>query len=91
MVRRHRSQATASDEGHRLPLGLHATPRLGVIRGDHKLLLTGTHLQSESALAGFGKHHPRIEPDPDLVPEAKAIQPARSQHNSVEPPLAALP
>ena len=91
MVGGHGCEAAAADLRDARPLRLHAPPRLRVVgRGDH-LLLAQSHLQRDGALPRLRQHVSRSEAKPDLAAETEAVEPARGEHDRVQPALPALP
>src|SRR5881396_1523862 len=90
-MRRDRSEAAATDSGDAGPLGGHTAAGLGIVHGRRELLLACPHLERDGALTGLRDDLLRIEPMTDLGAEAEPVEPGRSEHDSVEPPLVPLP
>src|SRR5688572_15381316 len=75
---------------HTSALGLDAPSRLGVVGARDTLLLAFPHLQSNCPLTGLREQLLRIETAPDLRAEAESVEPAGSEHDGVQPALAAF-
>ena len=90
MVRRDRRETPAADHGDaRRSASTRRRVSASSARRD-ELLLARPHLQRERALARLGQQLGRLEAAADLAGEPEPIEPARSEHDGVEPALAAL-
>src|SRR5436305_6998175 len=90
VVRRDWSKAATADSSHDRALGLHPPARLRVVGRGHEMLVARPHLKGEGTLARLGQHLPRLEAVPDFVAEPEPVEPARGEHDRVEPALATL-
>ena len=87
---RDRGETAAAHGGHDGALRLDALPRLGIVRRRDEVLVVRPHLESERALPRLGEHRLRLEAVADLVAEPEPVEPARCEHDRVEPALPAL-
>src|SRR5213078_1956771 len=90
VVRGHRRETATADGEDAGALRLDAAAGLGVVGSRNELLLAGTDLQRERALARLGQQLGGIEPQADLSPEPQPVEAGRGEHDRVQPALAAL-
>jgi hypothetical protein len=62
-----------------------------VVCGRYEMVVPAPHLERECALAGLGEHRLRLEAVPGLPAEPEPVEPARREHDRVEPALPSLP
>src|SRR5262249_28416666 len=84
-------ETSAPDRGDARALRLDPAPRLRIVRAGGQLLLAGTNLQRERALAGLGHELAGVEAPPDRRRGPQPVETARREHDGIEPALATLP
>src|SRR5207244_295029 len=90
VVRSDRGETAAAHRRDAGALGLDTPSRLLVVRACDELLLAASDLERERALRRLGKEVDRGKAPPDLAREPEPVEPARREHDRVEPALAAL-
>jgi hypothetical protein len=83
-------EAATSDRSDAGALELDSARRLHVVRSGHELLLAEPNLERQRALPRLRKDLVRLESVPDLVRKAEPVEPARSEHDRIQPTLPAL-